>query len=116
MKAMITFVSGQTMDVDIYYDGDKPVSIPQLERMYLTEYNRATPPDGVKLAKVKIFRTGSMRTPTEIKQQLDKLPAIRMDGKPLRRREEKPRNPWGDEVKRSLYDSSNKKKRSIKIW
>lgn len=44
MKAMITFVSGQTMDVDIYYDGDKPVSIPQLERMYLTEFNRATPP------------------------------------------------------------------------
>lgn len=43
MKAMITFVSGQTMDVDIYYDGDKPVSIPQLERMYLTEFNRATP-------------------------------------------------------------------------
>ena len=116
MKSMITFVSGQTMNVDIYYDGDKPVSIPQLERMYLTEYNRATPPDGVKLAKVKIFRTGSMRTPTEIKQQLDKLPAIRMDGKPLRREEEKPRNPWGDEVKRSLYDSGNKKKRTIKIW
>lgn len=44
MNAMITFVNGQTMNVDIYYDGDKPVSIPQLERMYLTEYNRATPP------------------------------------------------------------------------
>lgn len=122
MKAILTFDDGNRMPgVDIYYDGDEPITMSQLERYFIQEFNRNTPHGGHRVIKVKIFRTGDMRTPREIREQLQGC-NIGMNGKPLtppmRTKRHKPEpklNPWGEEVKQALTQSRTKKQ-TFKIW
>ena len=123
MKAILTFDDGERIPgVDIYYDGDAPITMSQLERNFIQEFNRNTPPGGHRVVKVKIFRTGDMRTPREIREQLQGC-NIGMNGKPLPPMRPKPKrhkpepnmNPWGEEVKQALTKSRTKKQ-TFKIW
>lgn len=47
MKAILTLDDGQRIPgVDIYYDGDAPITMSQLERHFIQEFNAHTPPVG----------------------------------------------------------------------
>lgn len=77
MKAMLTFDTGETIEADVYFNDDRPIYADSMERDFMRTYNRNTPPDGHKLIKVKIFRTGSVTMPPEMSRQLPPLTGMR---------------------------------------
>lgn len=70
MKAMLTFDTGETIEADVYFNEDRPIYADSMEEDFKRAYNRNAPPNGHKLNKVKIFRTGSVTMPQELKIQI----------------------------------------------
>ena len=66
MKAILTFETGERVDADIYFKPGKTVRAATMERDFIRQYNRYTPPTAKKLVRVKIFRTGSVRLQQEL--------------------------------------------------
>lgn len=66
MKAILTFETGERVDADIYFKPGKTVRAATMERDFIRQYNRHTPPTAKKLVRVKIFRTGSVRLQQEL--------------------------------------------------
>lgn len=66
MKTILTFETGERVDADIYFKPGKTVRAATMERDFIRQYNRHTPPTAKKLVRVKIFRSGSVRLQQEL--------------------------------------------------
>ena len=67
---MLTFDTGETIEADVYFNEGRPIYADSMEEDFKRAYNRNAPPNGHKLYKVKIFRTGSVTMPRELKIQI----------------------------------------------
>lgn len=52
MKAILTFETGERVDADIYFKPGKTVRAATMERDFIRQYNRYTPPTAKKLERL----------------------------------------------------------------
>lgn len=98
MKAILTFDDGEQLEADVYFNEDRPIYADSMEEDFKRAYNRNAPPNGHKLKKVKIFRTGSVTIPQELRIQLP------------------PQDMKANMTPRNKIKKTRSNKRSIRIW
>lgn len=115
MKATLTFPDGTTADIDVWLDDPKPMYADywhDYEQSVLREFNRHTPPNGMKAVKCKLYRTGERQTPRDVYELFhpslfkDQLSQRRVSGNTIA----------ANVNKQDFKPTRNGKKRSLRIW